>query len=188
MLFDKCIYVRFTKFLSKLTILSDTQYEFRKGCAAQEAIINLTEFVYATINNREFSSAFFIGHSKAFDPMNHRILDRYGIRGVANELKADCLYDHYRCVKINFEFSTALQINISVPQGSILGPFLFILYVNDLFRVLPSFLTIMYADVTTLLSSDNDFKNIVNVGSTELKLFYDLALAYRLSINVGKTF
>ena len=59
---------------------------------------------------------------------------------------------------------------------------------NDLFRALPSFLTILYADDTTLLNRDTDFINLVNVGYTELKLFHDLALAYRLSSNVDNTF
>ena len=73
-----------------------------------------------------------------------------------------------------------------MPQGTLLGLLLFILYVNELFRVLPSFLPIMYVDDTTLLSSDTDFLNLVNVENTELKLFYDLELANRLSFNVDK--
>ena len=75
-----------------------------------------------------------------------------------------------------------------MPECSIPGPLLFFLYVNDLFRALPSILTIMYANDTILLSSDTDFINLVNAGTTELKLFYDWALANRLSNNVDQTF
>ena len=103
--------MRFTKFLSKLKILSDTQYGFRHCCPTQDVIISLTEFVYAPINNRKFSSTFFIDYSKAFDAMNHRLLlqklDPYSIRGVANKLIADYLYIRYQCVKIYGELSTS---------------------------------------------------------------------------------
>ena len=75
-LFEKCIYVRFTKFLSKLKILSDTQYAFREGSATQDLIIKLTEFVYAAINDKKFTNAFFIDYSKAFDTMNYKMLLR----------------------------------------------------------------------------------------------------------------
>ena len=75
-LFEKCIYVRFTKLLSKFTILSDTQYGFRQVRVTQDAIINLIEFVYAAINDRKISSVLFIDYFKAFDTMNHRILLR----------------------------------------------------------------------------------------------------------------
>ena len=91
-------------------------------------------------------------------------------------------------MKNNDELSTALQITNAVPQGSVIGHLLFILYVKNLFRVLPSFLTITYTDGTYLLSSDTNFKNSVNVGNSELKLYYGWALSYRISINVDKTF
>ena len=188
--------MRFTKFLSEL---SDTQYEFRQRCATQDAIIKFTERVYALISVRNFSSAFFIDYSKAFDTMNHgmlfRRLVRYGIREVATELKADCFYSRYQFVKLYDELSTALQITIRVSQGSVPGSLQFSLYVNDLliiiiflFRVLPSFLTIMYAYDTTLLSIDTNFINQVNVGNTELTVFYDWALVNRISTNAYKTF
>ena len=91
-------------------------------------------------------------------------------------------------MKIENELSPALHITIGVPQGSILGPLPFILYVNDSIRVVLGFLFIMYADETTLLGSVTDSVNLVIDGNTELKLFHDWSLANRLSINFDKTF
>ena len=124
-LFEKCVYVRFSKFQSKLEILSDKQNGSRQGRATQDAIIKMTEFVYAAINDREFSSAFFIEYSKAFDTKNHktllRKLDRYGIRGVAAGLKAGCFSNRYQFVELDDELFTDLQITIRLSQGSVPG-------------------------------------------------------------------
>ena len=100
---------------------------------------------------------------------------------MTNELRADYLYKCYQCVKIDDEFSNALQISTGVPQGSILGPLLCILY------VLPSFLTYMYGDYTTLVGSDTVYIILANVWTRNL-IFQDWALANRSSINVDKTF
>ena len=190
--FEKCIHVRLIKFLSKFSLLSINQFGFREGLSTQDAIIKLTEAIYSAINDRKFSCAIFVDFKKAFDTMNHdlllRKLERYGIRGVVQDLIADYLRNRFQRVKFNNILSDPLPITIGVPQGSILGPLLFLIYVNDLSNILSSFLSIMYADDTTLVNSDASYENLINVGNAELKLFFDWSLSNRLSVNVEKTY
>ena len=102
--------------------------------------------------------------AKAFDTVNHKILleklDRYGIRGNALKLFTSYLSDRLQIVKINEYISPYKLITTGDPQGTILGPLLFILYVNDLLEDMPIETIMSYADDTVIISSDNTWRSV----------------------------
>ena len=132
-----------------------------------------------------------IDYRKAFDTVDHQILlakmERYGIRGVVLELFSSYLSHRSHRVKIGKAVSTKLTIDIGVPQGSLLGPILFILYINDLFY-LPNFpKPILYADDTTLLFRNENSDALIQQCNDGLARFQSWSISNKLSINEEKS-
>ena len=129
--------------------------------------------------------------SKAFDSINHNILlnklKAYGIRGIALEWFTSYLNDKYQYIQLNGKHLTLKSIKSEIPQGSILGPFLFIIYVNDLPLIKFEVICIFYADDTTILISDNYFENLNNKASTLLSSFSSWFSANKRALNDSKT-
>ena len=132
----------------------------------------------------------FLDMSKAFDTLNHEILLRklayYGVKGSANKLLQSYLSERLQYVEFERQISDKLPITTGVPQGSILGPLLFLIYINDLPSVSNFFKMIMYADDTTLYCNINETttEGIIN---TELSHVNVWLKANKLSLNVAKT-
>ena len=191
-LFERAVADRLVAFLDKHNVLSSSQYGFQKHKSTEHALINLTEFIYASINNRKHAVAIFLDFRKAFDTVNHSILlDKlsvYGIRGIEREWFASYLGDREQRVKIGNSLSSAKQTNIGIPQGSILGPLLFLLYINDLPNVSPFMSTILFADDTTLLAAHDDIDSLIHQINIELCKFSKWLNINRLSLNVDKTY
>ena len=138
-----------------------------------------------------FTCRVFIDLEKAFDTVNHRILlsklNHYGIRGVANKWFSSYLSNRYQRVSLNGIFSSRVPVTCGVPQGSILGPLLFLIYINDMNSAMKFSTTYHFADDTNLLYSHKSINILRKRLNKDLALLYDWLCANRLSLNAGKT-
>ena len=135
-IFEKIIYKRVIDFIDKHDLLYSKQYGFRSGHSTTQAIIDITEKIRASLDDNKVSCGIFIDLQKAFDTVNHNILlkklDHYGFRGIINNWFRSYLTERKQKVSINGFVSQTKTLKHGVPQGSVLGPILFLLYINDL--------------------------------------------------------
>ena len=130
------MYNRLLNFRNKYNILSINQFGFRKNHSTSLALIHLYDKISTAIDNRKYTVGIFLDLSKAFDTVNHKImltkLEHYGVRGNSLQWFKSYLSNREQFVQLNRHCSSTKSIVCGVPQGSILGPLLFLLYINDL--------------------------------------------------------
>ena len=191
-IFEKCIANRLTKWMSKHAIISPKQFGFQKGKSTIDALSSLTDYIYNSINSKHHLISIFIDLRKAFDTVQHSLLlDKLylmGVRGLSLSLIRSYLRDRRQCVRVGTTISDYKTINIGVPQGSILGPILFLIYVNDLPNVSQLLSTVLFADDTSLSLSAPQFDNLIAMVTGELEKMRMYMLRNRLSLNLDKTF
>ena len=191
-IFERCISRRLLDFFSKFDIISHRQFGFQKGRSTTDAFLALVEYIYDCLNGKEHCIGIFVDFKKAFDTVNHDILlgklERYGVRGLPLRLIASYLRDRRHYVAIDGQGSAQRTINIGVPQGSILGPILFLIYINDLTNISTTLWPVLYADDTTLLAKNSDYPDLVQSLNVELPKFYRWTTVNRLSISHDKTY
>ena len=153
--------------------------------------MKLYDAVSEAIDNKKFCVGIFIDLSKAFDTLNHDILLEklfaYGVRGTPHNLIKSYLENRKQCIDFLGYKSSLLPTKLGVPQGSILGPLLSILYFNDLLNMSKILKFILFADDTNLFYSNNDLEQLLNIVNHELNILSDWFKANRLSLNVKKT-
>ena len=190
-IYEKVVFNRLLAYLDSKHILCDSQYGFRRNRSTYMSLIDLYDRISLAIDKREFSIGVFIDLSKAFDTLDHGILlrklEHYGIRGVALHWFNSYLSNRKQCVTLNGATSSIQNIIYGVPQGSILGPLLFILYINDIVNCSDLLSFILFADDTTLVFSCKDLLQLNQIINEELAKVSDWLKANKLSLNNKKT-
>ena len=163
-IFEKIIHNRITNFINSCDLLTKNQYGFRKNRSTKDALFQLSNMIYNNIDTSTPIAITFLDLAKAFDTVQHQILlDKlynYGIRGCAYNLLKDYLTNRQQRVKLNNKTSKFESVKMGVPQGTILGPLLFILYINDLLLDLPENAIVSYADDTAVISTANTWLEV----------------------------
>ena len=188
---EKVFHNRLMSFINDKQILNDSQFGFRKNMSTAMAIIELVEEITTAIDEGKTTVGVFIDLKKAFDTVDHNILakklEHYGIRGLAKDWVCSYLENRRQYVCINNSNSDCLDVKGGVPQGSILGPALFILYVNDMCNVSKSLKSILFADDTNLFYAGKDLNEVCELVSRELDILHMWFQVNKLSLNVAKT-
>ena len=194
-IFDKIIEKLMHKilydFLQAHNILFQNQFGFRKNNSTTFALIEITEKIKETIDNKKYGCGIFIDLRKAFDTVNHEILlrklEHYGIRGKAQVWFKSYLTNRKQYVSSNGASSELKQITCGVPQGSCLGPLLFLIYINDLPNISEVLHFYLFADDTNIYYEAETMKELETVINKELKKLDTWLIVNRLSLNIAQT-
>ena len=186
-IFEKIVAKRIVSFFIKHNLFIGNQYGFRRGVSTTTAIIHVLNLLYKNLDQHKKCVGIFLDLSKAFDLVNHEILvdklEGYGVRGKALDWFKSYLDNRRHYVYVNNCKSHNLKSTIGVPQGSILGPLLYIIYVND-FRFNNS---IMYADDTSLLICEPKMVEVTNNANTQLQQIQQWYKENNLILNSKKS-
>ena len=175
-IFEKILHYRLSSFLDNNHCLYNAQYGFRKKHSTTQALLHLTETIRNAIDNGKYACGAFVDLQKAFDTVDHSILlkrlSHYGVRGIANTLFKSYLTNRYQSVSIEGNASNNLLIKHGVPQGSVLGPLLFLIYINDLHKTIKHSKIIHFADDTSLINCNSSLKIINQQVNHDLNILY----------------
>ena len=146
--------------------------------------------IQKVIDDRNYSCGIFLDFSKAFDTINHNILIRklqhYGVRGLALDWFISYLSNRNQVVTVNGVQSELLSISCGIPQGSVLGPILFLLYINDFLKCSKLFDFHLFADDANLFYENKNISVLETTVNAEPNRVYDWLCANMLSLNIQK--
>ena len=186
-LFEKLLHKRMVKFCEKEKILTSTQYGFRSKRSCVDAISTVTEYIRTEIDRKSIGQICFIDLQKAFDTLDHNILlnkiEKYGFRGPIYHIVKSYLENRWQFVASDYAISSKRRIFTGVPQGSVLGPLLFLLYINDLHQVIKDSRIAMFADDTTVLNAGDKTSPLI---TQDLKNMTNWFVSNKLTVNVNK--
>ena len=188
---EKIMHQRLYDFLEKQGSIYDYQFGFRKSHSTDHALLDLTEDIRQAIDKNNFACGIFIDLQKAFDTVDHDILlkklEHYGIRGISNDWFRSYLKNRKQLVSISGVESHLANMDFGVPQGSVLGPLLFLIYINDLHNAIKFCTTRHFADDTNLLIYNKSLKQLQKDLNYDLRLLCRWLKANKISLNCGKT-
>ena len=167
------------------------QFGFRQKYSTTHALINLTESIRQTLDEGSFGCGIFVDLQKAFDTVDHKTLlhklEFYGIRGVYNDRFKSYLSDRKQFVSLNGYNSDLMSVICCVPQGSVQGPFLFLIYINDLHKVIRYCKLRQFANDTDLFHTNKSVKNLNKLVNHDMKHLNNWLSSNKISLNVEKT-
>ena len=189
-IFEKCIYKQMYTYLEKYNLLTPNQFGFRQNCSTSLAVRQLYDNFLESLDKKKITYSVFIDLSKAFDTVDHEILlkklQRYGFRGLPLQLIQSYLTNRNQYAFVNGTKSNLRKVKCGVPQGSTLGPLLFLIYVNDLPYV-SDFTTKLFADDTVLTMANSCMRTLQHDVNKELTKIDEWMRLNKLSLNYSKT-
>ena len=196
-IFEKVIFKQLYTFFQEKQLFYSSQYGFREKHSTEFAALELVDRVTVEMDQSNTPISLFLDLSKAFDTLDHEILlsklDYYGIKGIAHQLMKSYITERTQFVEIDDTKSSCLTLTTGIPQGSILGPLLFLIYINDISQASKMFNFVIYADDTNLTTTlelvakqypNVDISTAIN---SELINISDWLKTNRLSLNVQKS-
>ena len=190
-IFETIICNQMKSFLNKHNAFYKYQYGFRENHSTDHALIEIVDGIKLAIDSSKLAGGIFIDLTKAFDTVNHRILleklRHLGIRGIPNKLLESYLTNRHQYVQINDNKSSMRSINCGVPQGSVLGPLLFILYINDLVNCCSIAKIRIFADDTAVYFACSNITEFINLVTTIMELLDEWFTANLLTLNTDKS-
>ena len=190
---ERMVYNRLIEYLNSHSILSNSQFGFRKKHSCEMALTLATEFIRESLDSGSHVISVFLDLRKAFDVVSHSVLlrklEHYGVRGTPLEWFRSYLAGRKQSVKINGELSGPKLVTCGVPQGSVLGPLLFLVFINDIQLAFTSQSSrlLLFADDTSFLISDPNLDSLVDGVNSQLSHLSNWFSTNRLSVNCNKT-
>ena len=191
-IFEKVLKNRIVAYIDRYKLISDRQYGFQPGRSTQDAIAYLSAKINGALDSRTPALCIFVDLAKAFDTVNHsellEVLEGIGFRGVAYDLCKSYLTDRVQCVEVGNKISATKSVNCGVPQGTVLGPLLFTLYVNDIFNINVSGDIISFADDTAIFYQSKDWDSLKTTAENDFGILVNFFNGRKLTINWEKTY
>jgi len=185
------MYNRLINFIQKKNILYDKQFGFRAHYSTDHAILSTIDKIQLAVEERSYSCGIFLDFSEAFDTVNHNILvkklEQYGIRGIAKEWFASYLSNRQQFVSLNNIKSDLHPVSCGIPQGSVLRPLLFLLYINDFSKCSKLLDFHLFADDSNLFYKHKNLLTLQSNINMELNNIYIWLCANKLSLNIDKS-
>ena len=181
---------RLSNFLDINNLIYYLQFRFQLKYSANHDLINLTESIRQSLDEGSFGCGIFVDLQKAFDNVDHKTLlqklEYYGIRGVCNNWFKSYLSDRKQFVSINGYNSDLMPVDCGVPQGSVLGPLLFLIYINDLHKAIQYCKVHHFADDKKIFHTSKSVKNLNWQVIRGMKHLNNSLSANKVSFNVER--
>ena len=190
-IFEKIVHKQLFEFLELKAVIYESQFGFQKNKSTLHSLVEIIETIRDCIDKTNYGCGVFIDLKKAFDTVNHNILiqklEHYGVRGSSLNW-----FSSYLTGRIQFTYCNSVEsdkkiVTCGVPQGSVLGPLLFLLYINDLPNISKKLKFYLFADDTNIFYQSKDLDSLQSTVNKELKKLSLWLNANRLALNISKT-
>lgn len=190
-LFEKIINSRLVAFINQTSQFDNNQFGFLSKSSTESAVLQTCLEINKKLDEGKYVISVFVDLKKAFDMVNHQILlevlEELGVRGISLELMKNYITNRHVKMKVGDDISNMATPNSGVPQGSVLGPLLYLLYINNIRQVGLKAKYTIYADDTSLIYSGTSLQELQATVNEDLQLFHNWLSGNGLVLNVSKT-